>query len=65
MYLQQLYNYNVYIHICTYLHKYAYIDIQSSSVAQPCLTICDPMNCSTPSLPVHYQLPESTQNHVH
>ena len=39
--------------------------IQFSSVAQSCLTLCDPMNCSTPGLPVHYQLPESTQTYVH
>ena len=36
-----------------------------SSVAQSCPTLCDPMNCSTPSLPVHHQLPEATQRHVH
>ena len=36
-----------------------------SSVAQSCLTLCDPMNRSTPGLPVHHQLPESTQTHVH
>ena len=36
-----------------------------SSVAQSCLTLCNPMNCSTPGLPVHHQLPESTQTHVH
>ena len=36
-----------------------------SSVAQSCLTICDPMDCSTPGLPVHHQLPEFTQTHVH
>ena len=36
-----------------------------SSVAQSCLTICDPMNRSTPGLPVHHQLPEFTQTHVH
>ena len=35
------------------------------SVAQSCLTLCDPMNCSTPGLPVHHQLPEFTQTHVH
>ena len=35
-----------------------------SSVTQSCLTLCDPMNCSTPGLPVHHQLPESTQTHV-
>ena len=39
--------------------------VQFSSVAQSCLTLCDPMNCSTPGLPVHHQLPESTQTHVH
>ena len=36
-----------------------------SSVAQPCPTLCDPMNRSTPGLPVHHQLPEFTQTHVH
>ena len=36
-----------------------------SSVAQSCPTLCDPMNCSTSGLPVHHQLPESTQTHVH
>ena len=35
------------------------------SVAQSCLTLCDPMNHSTPGLPVHHQLPEFTQTHVH
>ena len=38
---------------------------QFSSVAQSCPTLCDPMNRSTPGLPVHHQLPESTQTHVH
>ena len=36
-----------------------------SSVAQLCSTFCDPMNHSTPGLPVHHQLPEFTQTHVH
>ena len=35
------------------------------SVAQLCLTLCDPMDCSTPDLPVHRQLPEFTRTHVH
>ena len=35
------------------------------SVAQSCPTLCDPRNHSTPGLPVHHQLPESTQTHVH
>ena len=39
--------------------------VQFSSVAQLCPTLCDPMNHSTPGLPVHHQLPESTQTHVH
>ena len=39
--------------------------VQFSSVAQLCPTLCDPMNRSTPGLPLHHQLPESTQTHVH
>ena len=38
--------------------------IQSSSVAQACLTLCDPVNCSLPGLPVHHQFPEFTQTHI-
>ena len=38
---------------------------QFSSVAQSCPTLCDPMNCSTPGLPVHHQLPDATQTYVH
>ena len=39
--------------------------IQFSSVAQSCLTFWDPMNCSTPGLPVHHQFLECTQTHIH
>ena len=39
--------------------------VQFSSVTQSCPTLCDPMNHSMPGLPVHHQLPESTQTHVH
>ena len=39
--------------------------VQFSSVTQSCLTLCDPMDCNAPSLPVHHQLPEFTQTHVH
>ena len=39
--------------------------VQFSSVTQSCLTLCEPMNRSTPGLPVHHQLPEFTQIHVH
>ena len=38
---------------------------QFSSVTQSCPTLCDPMNCNTPGLPVRHQLPEFTQTHVH
>ena len=41
------------------------LEIQFSSVAQSCPTLCNLMNRSTPGLPVHHQLPESTQIHVH
>ena len=41
------------------------ITVQFSSVAQSCPTLCNPMNHSTPGLPVHHQLPEFTQAHVH
>ena len=39
--------------------------VQFSSVTQSCPTLCNPMNCSTPGFPVHHQLAESTQTHVH
>ena len=39
--------------------------VQFSSVTQSCPTLCDPMNRSTPGLPVHHQLPEFTETHVH
>ena len=38
---------------------------QFSSVAQLCPTLCNPMDCNTPGLPVHHQLPEFTQTHIH
>ena len=41
------------------------IPVQFSSVAQLCLTLCNPMDCSTPDLPVHHQLSEFTQTHIH
>ena len=41
------------------------LSIQFSSVAQSCLTLCDPINRSTPGLPVYHQLPEFTQTHIH
>ena len=43
----------------------SWTQLQFTSVAQLCPTLCDPMNHSTPGLPVHHQLLESTQTHVH
>ena len=43
----------------------SFFSVQFSSVAQLCLTVCYPMNHSMPGLPVHHQLPEFTQTHVH
>ena len=45
--------------------KYMYLSQSVSSVTQSCLTLCDPMNHSTPGLPVNHQIPEFTQTHVH
>ena len=41
------------------------LSVQFSSVTQSCPTLCDPMNCSMPGLPVHHRLLEFTQIHVH
>ena len=46
-----------------FLSKFS--SVQFSSVAQSSPTLCDPINCSMPGLPVHHQLPEFTQTHVH
>ena len=51
--------------ILTQSHSAGLSSVQSSSVTQSCPTLGDPMNHSTPGLPVHHQLPESTQSHVH
>ena len=63
-------------HVHTHTHTHIFIQYRStlycilysqsvSSAAQSCLTLCDPMDCSTPGLPVHHQLLEFTQTHVH
>ena len=49
-------------HECSFL---PWSSVQFSSVTQSCPTLCNPMDCSTPGLPVHHQLSESTQTHVH
>ena len=46
-------------------NKFQFGSVWFSSVTQSCLTLCDPMNRSMPGLPVHHQLPEFTQTHVH
>ena len=52
--------------MCTRKHQYhIYIAVQFSSVTQSCLTLCDPIDCSTPGFPIHHQLLELTQTHVH
>ena len=45
--------------------RHKIVSVKFSSVAQSCQTLCDPMNCSTPGLPVHHHLLEFTQTHVH
>ena len=49
--------------INVYFEKAKVLSLQFSSVVQSCPTLCD--RCSTPGFPVHYQLPELTQTHVH
>ena len=53
-------------HHCHFTEKeMKYRSGQFSSVAQSCPILCDPMGCSTPGFPVHHQLPEFAQTHVH
>ena len=56
-------------HTCVHTHPHAESSacmlVQFSSVTQSWPTLCDPMNCSMPGLPVHHQLLESMQTHVH
>ena len=49
----------------TIIYLASLASVQFSSVTQSCLTLCDPVNHSTPGLPVHLQLPKFTQTHVH
>ena len=56
---------NIKISIKIKLSKISIHSVQFSSVAQSYPTLCNPMNHSTPGLPVHHQLPEFTQTHVH
>ena len=54
----------IHTHTRTYTHC-NFSSVQFSSVAQLCPTLCNPMNCSMPGLPVHHQLPEFTHTLVH
>ena len=47
------------------LKKKIYLKNSVQFMAQSCLTLCDPMDCSTPGFPVHHQIPELAQTHVH
>ena len=51
--------------VCLFFSEEDTGSVQLSSVTQSCPILCDPVNRSTPGLPVHHQLPESTQTHVH
>ena len=51
-------------YVPVFISPFSCVSIQLSSVAQLCPTLCNPMTCSTPGLPVHHQLPEFTQTHV-
>ena len=53
------------INVPLFVHSHIDWHLQFSSVAQSFWILCDSMNCSTLGLPVHHQLPESTQTHVH
>ena len=54
----------IYVEI-PFLNEVTILSVQFSSVAQSCPTLCNPMNRSMPGLPVHHQVPEFTQTHVH
>ena len=53
------------IYFCFIDYTKAFNCVQFTSVAQFYPTLCNPIDCSTPGLPVHHQLPEFTQTHVH
>ena len=62
-------SFSLYMHINYSLQElfllFSPLEVQFSSGAQSCPNLCDPVDCSTPALPVYYQLPEFTQTHVH
>ena len=64
-----LFHYSFWLSFCCWVLEFLYIfkilKLYHQLVTQSCLTLCDPMNRSTPGLPVHHQLLEFTQTHVH
>ena len=65
MLLPQLFCYGFPLVYYSSLFVCSSVPVQFSSVAQLCLTLCNPMDCRTPGFPVHHQLPELAQTHVH
>ena len=60
---------SIYVYTCIYFFIFVsimiYFSFQLSSVTQSCPTLCDPMDCHMPGYPVHHQLPELAQTHIH
>ena len=64
--LSPIYHLSIYLSgLCYTYHRITCSFYLISSVTQSCPTLCDPMNRSTPGIPVHHHLPEFTQTHVH
>ena len=59
------YNLLIANYVICFTNSFSFLSVQFSSVAQSCPTLCDTMNPSTPGLPVHHQLLEFTQTHIH
>ena len=59
------YNLLIANYVICFTNSFSFLSVQFSSVAQSCLTLCDTMDFRIPSFPVHHQLPEPTQTHVH
>ena len=54
-----------FLRVLNYFFPFGSVSVQFSTVVQLCLTLCDPMNCSTPGFPVHHKLPEFAQTPIH
>ena len=54
-----------FLRVLNYFLPFGSVSVQFSTVAQLCLTLCDPVNCSTPGFPVHHKLPEFAQTPIH